>query len=298
MLTSIEVRLTGASNNFEIFKFGALFNVREVPVRLASKLKTTAGRLRIYATSEAATNPADDGESMTDICAAIFANSTTINELLVQGGFSFANEEATIVVFYLRVDACNVVIHPADAQKESTTDVVAASSGMSSGVGTPSEASSKERKRTSSQVMAVLQHAASWVWPRDENGVPLPSKLLHFDTPPAQQTSTSLHPKSKPNWVDVHLLSVMKHFAKESNIPLIENHTALWSKVVRVVYQWRTDMINKNDHAKNQVRYELWQSSPYGKRWKSGIFSAPPRPLMSTASTNTTAASGIIHDAR
>jgi hypothetical protein len=41
-------------------------------------------------------------------------------------------------------------------------------------------------------------------------------------------------------------------------------------------------MIASNDLEKNAARYALWKSPPYGKRWMSGIFAAPPRPLFSS----------------
>jgi hypothetical protein len=130
--------------------------------------------------------------------------------------------------------------------------------------------------------MAILQHAAAFVWPRDENGIPLPCYNQQNSAIPCEHAASPSPIRSKPNWVDVHVLSIYKHLANESNTPLTEIQDGVWQKVVRIVFQWRRDMIAGKDLEKNAARYALWKSSPYGKRWMSGIFAAPPRPLFSS----------------
>ena len=82
------------------------------------------------------------------------------------------------------------------------------------------------------------------MWPRDEKCVPLPSYINHSNKH-GDPTTTSLIQKYKHGWVDVHVLSIIKHLANEANTPLIILvQETLWHKVVRVVQQLRKEMIN------------------------------------------------------
>jgi hypothetical protein len=82
------------------------------------------------------------------------------------------------------------------------------SSGISSGVGPSADV--EGQKRISPQNMSGVHHAAAFVWRRDENGVPLPSYINHSNKH-WEPTTTSIIQKCKPGWVDVHILSIIKH---------------------------------------------------------------------------------------
>jgi hypothetical protein len=288
MISKIVVHHPGAPANAEQTYFcGAVFNVREIPTRLAEKLKTKPACLRVFETSEAAGNFACDGESLVDICGAIFTDRKASTDLLKLGGFSFEDEGDSTVIVYLRVDE---VVENRQVEVIEGRGDASISTGKSSGVEIRDD--NRGRKRTSPQVMAILQHAATYVWPRDENGIPLPCYNQQHSIILCEHAASPSSIRSKPNWVDFHVLSIYKHFANESNTPLTEIQDGVWQKVVRIVFQWRKDMIAGKNPEKNLARYALWQSSPYGKRWMSGIFSAPPRLLFSSgANTSETESS-------
>ena len=133
------------ANASNIFVFSTIFNVREISIRLVEKLNKKPTCLRVFATRDAASNPADDGESMIDICASIFSDKVVARSLVTQGGFSFVNEGGSTVIMHLRLDA--LARTHLVREIESCLEAVV-SSGISPGVGFSVD--DKGRKRISS----------------------------------------------------------------------------------------------------------------------------------------------------
>jgi len=224
MISKIVVHHPGAQANapHTIF-FGTVFNVREISTRLAEKPKTKPACLRVFETSEAAWNFSCDVESLVDICGAIFTDRKASSDLLkLDGGFSFDNEGDSTVIVYLRVD--EVVQNHQDEVIEGRGDA-SVSAGNSSGVEIRDD--NKGRKRTTPQVMAIL-HAATFVWPRNSNGIPLPCYNQQHSVIPCEHAASPSPIRSKLNWVDAYVLSIYKHLENESNTPLAEIHDGVW----------------------------------------------------------------------
>ena len=71
----------------------------------------------------------------------------------------------------------------------------------------------------------------------------------------------------KRTWVDHYLASIIKSIAAQSSLQITPD--LLRQKAVRLVSTWRKQMLAKEEnhaHA-NLLRFELWNSSLYGKKW-------------------------------
>ena len=135
-----------------------------------------------------------------------------------------------------------------------------------------------QRSRETKQVMSIMDHAAAYVWPRDKEGIPLASH-----SPVAHMKGSALIQSDKmikPTWVDHHLVSIIKSIAAQSSLQITPD--LLRQKAVRLVSTWRKQMLAKEEnHAQaNLLRFELWKSSPYGKKWILGDFLPPQRPMV------------------
>ncbi len=73
-----------------------------------------------------------------------------------------------------------------------------------------------QRSRETKQVLSIMNHAATYVWPRDKEGIPLASHS------PVRQIIGSACMQScnmiKPTWVDHHLVSIIKSIAAQSSL--------------------------------------------------------------------------------
>jgi len=84
----------------------------------------------------------------------------------------------------------------------------------------------------------------------------------------------------KPVWVDNHQVLNIKSISAQTDMQLESSTDSLRAKAVRLVNGLRQDMLAKR--SKNRVhadRAAVWRSSPYGKLWLSGDFTAPIRPF-------------------
>ena len=84
----------------------------------------------------------------------------------------------------------------------------------------------------------------------------------------------------KPTWIDYHLVSIIKIIAAQLALHITPDLSR--QKEVTIVSTCRRQMIAKDanqEHA-NLLRFELWKSSSYSKKWITGNFLPPQRPLM------------------
>ena len=193
--------------------------------------------------------------------------------LLEAGGYTFENGSTT-AVFFLRVD--RALLPKRQVLKEIAHDTQARKLSLAKG----SEAMKvkPQRSRETKQVLSIMDHAAAYVWPRDKEGIPLASHspVGHMKGSALMQSDKII----KPTWVDHHLVSIIKSIAAQSSLQITPD--LLRQKEVRLVSTWRRQMLAKEaNHAQaNLLRFELWKSSPYGKKWISGDFLPPQRPMI------------------
>ena len=105
MLARIEIFVLAESDNdTKKHVFGTMFSVRNIPSRLASKVNSEPGSLRVFPTANSAKDNAFDGESLQDVCDCIFSNKLDAEQSLKFGGFSFNGDDDSTVVMYLRIE--------------------------------------------------------------------------------------------------------------------------------------------------------------------------------------------------
>ncbi len=119
-------------------------------------------------------------------------------------------------------------------------------------------------------VLSIVEQASVFVWPRDQNGIPLPNNKPRASSGGG---TLSTNYKTKPAWVEHHQVVILITLAAQSGIRLESCMDSLRSKVVRLVNGWMQDMLangsEKEDHAD---RFALWKASPYGKLWLNGDY--------------------------
>jgi hypothetical protein len=132
----------------------------------------------------------------------------------------------------------------------------------------------KQRNRETKLVLSIVDQATVFIWPRDRSGIPLPINMPRGSGTSASKSMT------KPAWFDHHLVLNIKSIAAHAGVQLESSTDSLRAKAVRLVNGLRQDMLAKR--SKNRVhadRAAVWRSSPYGKLWLSGDFTAPIRPF-------------------
>jgi hypothetical protein len=99
-------------------------------------------------------------------------------------------------------------------------------------------------------VLSIVEQASIFVWSRDKNGIPLPT-----NKPRARSGggTSSTNYKTKPAWVEHHLVVILNSLAAQSGIKLELSMDSLRAKAVRLVNGWRQEMLangsEKEDHA-------------------------------------------------
>jgi hypothetical protein len=72
----------------------------------------------------------------------------------------------------------------------------------------------------------------------------------------------------------------IKSIAAQTCVQLESSPDSLRAKAVRLVNGWMQDMLAKgSEYGVHAGRAALWRSSPYGKLWLSGDYTAPIRPF-------------------
>ena len=130
----------------------------------------------------------------------------------------------------------------------------------------------KQRNKETKIVLSIVEQATVFVWPRDHSGIPLPTNR------PRGNGASSTTSMTKPAWVDHHLVVNIKSIAAQTGVQLKFSLDSLRAKAVRLVNGWRQDMLAKgSEYGVHAGRAALWRSSPYGKLWLSGDYTAPIR---------------------
>ena len=107
--------------------------------------------------------------------------------------------------------------------------------------------------------------------------IPLPTNMPRTSSGVGTSPSNIM---TKPAWFDHHLVLNTKIIAAQSGVQLRSTTYSLRAKVVRLVNGWRQDMLaSGSENGVHADRAALWRSSPYGKLWLSGDFTAPIRPF-------------------
>ena len=274
MLTRLEVRHPLSGDETNTYEFSLLFNLPEIPGQLASMVKAPSqSSLRVFPSQDAVGKLNFLGDRLEGIIEAFMVDRVETIALLEAGGYTFENGSST-AVFFLRVD--RALLPKRQVLQEIAHDTQARN--LSPAKGSEAMKVKPLRSRETKQVLSIMDHAAAYVWPRDKEGIPLASHspVGHMTGSACMQSDNMI----KPTWVDHHLVSIIKSIAAQSSLHITPD--LLRQKSVRLVSTWRRQMLAKEaNHAHaNLLRFELWKSSPYGKKWMSGDFLPPQRPLM------------------
>ena len=248
-----------------MYEFSLLFGIRDIPSSLASQVNASPQSLRVFPSAAEAIKKMCFGDRLEQFCSLFYTNREEASELLKAGRFTF-NEDSSEVIFYLRVD--HEEPHHIQRPRDSVSSAAIHSGDQGSSV-------VKQRKRETKSVLNLLETAVVFVWPRDSNGIPLPTNTPRRGSKNDAATGSVM---TKPSWVDHHLVLILKSLQTQYGVQLSSSVDSLRAKAVRLVNGWRQDMLagglEKEVHA---VRVASWKSSPYGKMWMSGDFTAPLR---------------------
>jgi hypothetical protein len=264
MLTHLEVHHFISNDVTNVHTFSLLFGIREIPSELGAKVKASPSNLRVFPTPEEAAKSSFFGDRLDHFCSLFESNRREASELLQAGRFQF-NANSSLVKFFLRVNPEETLLP--DSMGSETIN--------STGGG---PCNIKKRKRETKLVLSIVEQATVFVWPRDHAGIPLPSNKPRAISGVGTSASNTM---TKPTWVDHHLAVNIKSIAAQSGVHLVSSADSLRAKAVRLVNGWRQDMLaaGGSDNGVHASRVELWRSSPYGKLWLSGNFTAPIRPF-------------------
>jgi hypothetical protein len=260
MLTRLEVNHVITDDVTNVHNFSLLFGVREIPLELGLKVKASPSSLRVFPTPEEAANKSYFGDRLDHFCSLLGSNRQEAAELLQAGRFTF-KENSSLVIFFLRVDPEETLL-----LDSMCSEVMNSTGGGANKL--------KQRKRETKLVLSIVEQAAVFVWPRDHSGIPLPTNR------PRGSGTSSRKSMTKPAWVDHHLLLNIKSIAAQTGVHLESSTDSLRAKAVRLVNGWRQDMLSEgSENGDHADRAALWRSSPYGKLWLSGDYTAPIRPF-------------------
>lgn len=263
MLNRLEVHHVISDGVTNIHHFNLLFGILDIPSELARKVKSSPSRLRVFPSAEEAVNETFFGDRLDRFCSLFESSRQGAHELLKAGRFPF-NGDSSMVTFFLRVDP----------PEDNNVACIGGEVDYSLGGGAHKP---KQRNRETKMVLSIVEQASVFVWPRDQNGIPLPTNKPRASSGGG---TSSTNYKTKPAWVEHHLVVILNSLAAQSGIKLESSMDSLRAKAVRLVNGWRQDMLangsEKEDHAD---RFALWKASPYGKLWLNGDYRAPIRPF-------------------
>lgn len=184
MIGLITITLLGSSNErvTHIFSVG-IAKPADILDRMAKKFDVeSVDRMRVFATAEDATNKFHDGESLSDV-VGLASDKTVGDSGLTAAGFALKDEGNTLGLF------CRIDDH----------DDVAA---------VVNSKSAKQRKRMNHIERIAVEEAITFVWPRDDEGSPLPATL-----PVGRHTE-----EKRPDWVVVHLRKQLADMAAQQGL--------------------------------------------------------------------------------
>jgi hypothetical protein len=260
MLTRLEVHHVISDDVTNVHNFSLLFGVREIPSELGLKVKASPSSLRVFATPEEAANESYFGDRLDHFCSLLESNRREASELLEAGRFTF-KENSSLVIFFLRVDPEETLLLDSMG-----SEVINSAGGGANKL--------KQRNRETKLVLSIVEQATVFVWPRDHSGIPLPTNM------PRGSGTSSSKAMTKPAWVDHHLVVNIKSIAAQTGVQLESSPDSLRAKAVRLVNGWRHNMLAKgSENGVHADRAALWRSSPYGKLWLCGDYTAPIRPF-------------------
>jgi hypothetical protein len=163
--TRLQVRHSISKDVTKVYEVSFLFGIRDIPSQVASKVKASPKRLRMFPSFAEASNDICFGDRMDQFFSLFNNNREHASELLKVGCFSF-NDDSLVVMFYLRVD------HEEPLSIQRPRDSLS-SEAMQSAIQGSCEV--KQRKRETKSVLNIVEVAFVFVWPRDKNGIPLPT---------------------------------------------------------------------------------------------------------------------------
>ena len=202
--------------------FGTIFSVSQIPELLAAKLGCSAESLRVYAAEGEVLDKNQNGESLIEICTSISQDKESAQANLELAGFDITDDCAAMFLGVMDSVTVRVGLHRPTV---APTTITATSASMAAEAPQP-KAAAKVKSRITKELQGLLEEAVTWVWPRDSNGIPLPSQQ-------PKNAATNGKVMVKPGWVDLHLTGKIRALISEYGLEPAESISDLRTKAAR-----------------------------------------------------------------